>query len=160
MSAAHELTGMIDKLVTEKTFTMDALEAIQALKVKAEQLEAQNEKLTKDLTTAQANVKELTDKLSDAHSKNQEWNGREKAIVARELKMFENEKNAAVANAVSAAYRDALKTVFAPNVVRQSVMAYGQQTSNGMTYPTSDNRTTATADGYGEVEGQPVQTKL
>src|SRR5271168_5185000 len=95
-----ELSEMIDRIVNEKTFTMDALEAIQALKVKAEQLETQNEKLTRDLTTQTKTVSELSAKLNEALNTNIEWVKREQSIEARELKAFENEKRAAVAEAV------------------------------------------------------------
>jgi len=151
MSAANELTGMIEKLVTEKTFTMDALEAIQALKVKAGQLETQNEKLDREVASYKKNAEIDTNLRLSMKSDLDAWKAREASIVARELKMFENEKSAAVATAVSAAYLTSMKIVFAPNTVRESVQKFGSVAgSNGMSYPTSDTGTITRAEGYAD----------
>jgi peptidoglycan hydrolase CwlO-like protein len=155
MSNASNLTAMIDKLVTEKTFTMDALQAIQELKVKAEHLEDSNLKLEAQLKDSKAERSTLSNQLAMANGLVIDWKTREQELVKRELKVTEHEKTAAVANAVSAAYKDALKTVFAPNVVRQQVMTSRNYTNANGQY-TSDGGcdTTTTAEGY-ETPGIP-----
>lgn len=159
---SNELTEMIDRIVTEKTFTMDALEAIQALKVKAEQLEYRNASLTKDLSDSQVVRSRLTQQLSSVQIKLQTLEEHEQEVAAREAKVVEHEKRAAIAEAVSAAYKDALKIVFAPNVVRNTVQSYGSVNRDGTIVPTNETRTTTTAEGYDTsgYPGAPIQASL
>jgi chromosome segregation ATPase len=150
-----KLTAMIDQLVTEKTFTMDALQAIQEMKVKAEYLEAEHTKLERQLTDSKADRDSLSNQLTTAEGLLLGWKNREQELVKRELKVTEHEKRSAVAEAQASAYKDALKTVFAPNVVRQSVATSRSYTNpNGQYISDGGFDTTTTAEGY-ETPGIP-----
>jgi hypothetical protein len=166
MNASNELTSMFDKLVTEKTFSMDALEGIQALKRQAAQLEKQNEKLQEDLEVQRKHAATQSTRAIAAEQELKTWRDLEQSLMARELKVFENEKKAAVAEAVSNAYLTSMKIVFAPNTVRESVQKYGMVNGgNGMSVPTNDSGTVLRADGYSHPGDAPlphggIQTNL
>lgn len=116
-----ELTALIDKLVTEKTFSVDGVKAIEQLRQKAA---AQEEKIVRleanarDLTARNAAVESERNQLRETAAA---WTKREAELSAREAKAGEHEKKAAVAEAQAGAYMFALTTVFKPNSVREMV---------------------------------------
>jgi len=146
--AANPVLLAIDKAVEEKTFSLDALKAIQAIKEQAE-------KLGKDLKYAQSNLErskidtERERSAKDRAEKTvQEWEKRESDLKARETKVTELEKQAAVAMAVSAAQLNMFGMVFANRTLRENIMETASKpvpnNTPGM-YPTmmseSTNRT-------------------
>lgn len=118
---SSELITAIDRLVEEKTFNLDALEAIKDLRDKAsrleatvELLEAQNEKQHKDIANARKFNEELIAVREQQRDKIAE-------LEAREKQAFEAIFNAQKHEAVAEAYKDALRTVFRPHSVRETV---------------------------------------
>lgn len=116
-----ELTDMIDKMVAEKTFTLEGVEAIKKLRDRAAEQEGAITKLKELDEEHRRELARVRTELASAKEKNTYWAGREEAIAGREKVMSNVEKNGAVAEAVAAAYKDAMSIVFKPNMVRESV---------------------------------------
>jgi len=108
-----DLTTLIEKLVEEKTFSLDAVAAIQTIRQKAVDLEKQ---LSQALTSADA-YKDKLDAITFEHSR---LIARENSVIEREKKMVELEKAVAVSDAVRAAQKDMFDRMFANRVVRES----------------------------------------
>lgn len=138
-----ELITAIDRLVEEKTFNLDALEAIKDLRDKASRLEE-----TVKLLEAQGKKhKENTDKLiKENNDLMDSWNKQNAKVAELEARdkqaweaIYRAEKHAAVAEA----YKDALNTVFRPHAVRervtQNIPVAMQNGSNGYVNTTVSN---------------------
>lgn len=119
---SNELTTLIDKLVTEKTFSVDGVKAIEQLRQKAA---AQEDKIGL-LEIAAKELKRTYDMIEAdrqrLRGKEDTFIKREAELVAREAKVAEHEKTAAVAVAKADAFMFALTTVFKPNTVRETIM--------------------------------------
>lgn len=141
MSASDDLLGLIEKSIQERTFSLEALDAFRAAKSAAEKLTKEvadlkdsRNKLTADLAASQG-------REALSRSECSRWETREAEMQAREAKIFEHEKARAVAEAVAAANLMALKIVFAPNMIRESVF---KNTNRGNSvYDSSTGRTNA-----------------
>lgn len=116
-----ELTEAFEKLLVEKTFTADALEGIKKLKDKALELENNSKNLQEARFKAEQRVDELVALCAERLNELNAWKAREAALIEREKKVFENEKNAAVAQAESAAFKHSLGVVFAAPSMRREV---------------------------------------
>lgn len=160
MSTATEVSALIEKMLQEKTLSLDAMEGIQLLKKKAEAADTEITRL-KDVQAEFVKSKSLLEtKLDIAVTENTALKAAADSVKAREALVFKNELRAAVAEAQAVAYRDSMKIVFAPNVVRENIMKYGSTASNGMTFPTNEGGTVTRAEGYGEQEGNVPKTAL
>jgi chromosome segregation ATPase len=116
-----EITDLIEKLVKDKTFSLDAVKAVDELKQKFEAVERERDahkakleevdgKWQRDKSTLATRNEEITSLKSEVTALKAE---QEKAKVA----IYEAEMQRAVAYA----YKDALYTVFKPNAVREVV---------------------------------------
>lgn len=135
----NDLTTMIENVVREKTFSLDAVQAIEEIRKKAAKLEA-------DLETSRSETKNYGAQLSTAKAEIAEWSirssaidARDKAVAEREKKITELEKTSAVAAAESSILRGVVDKVFANRTVRESILtdqpvAY---TASGSTYPST-----------------------
>jgi regulator of replication initiation timing len=139
--ASKELTDMIDRLVTEKTFGLDALDSVKALKNKAERLE-------NELDLTQKRTNKLEGDIAAQIAENARLNleigkiaGREAAVKAREEKIHELETASAVARAESSVWERATRIVFAPNTVREKIVRNSGGGTNG---PNSEYRSHST----------------
>lgn len=122
MASTHELSEMIDALVREKTFSLDAIDAVKALRDKAKDLEQTIERRNGDLATVSKNAANMEREIGALKREIESLSKIHDGIAEREAKVVENEKLAAVAKAESAAYKHALETVFRPNTVRERVI--------------------------------------
>lgn len=120
---SNDLTKAIDKLVEEKTFNLEAVKAIYELRTKAVELEEAN-------ATARCLTEKLDKTLSDRTSEIAQLKNSLDQMKVREVELIKREVDAAKAIyiaerevAVAAAYRDAMKIVFAPNSTREKVIA-------------------------------------
>lgn len=116
-----DLTKYIDQLVTDKTFSLDGLAAIQNLRSKAEEQEKKIDRLVAAATTDQATISRITAERDALKSAEATLAARTEAVTAREAKIFEHEKTAATANASYSALQFAFQTVFRNTVTRESV---------------------------------------
>jgi regulator of replication initiation timing len=170
MAANDTLIQMIEGLVNEKTFSLDAVEAIKKLRDKAELLQTQLADLTKRNLEHIENNAKLTREKEELRDQLNTWKNRESELKKREDKMHELDIRTAVAQAKSEAYFDSMKVVFAPNIVRNSIQDFstrnnaqseydsrtGQSASRNDT--SNDNRTVtdSTVEGYAR-PGDPDQ---
>jgi chromosome segregation ATPase len=148
-NATTQLSNMIEELVQQKTFGLDALEAIRTLKTKAEALEESVKNKNEVIERLQAEARALNERLSHQGEQLTQISARELAVAKREAEIQKLEVAAAVAQAESRTFRHALGVVFAPNTVRESVQRFGSTVSNGMTFPTNEGGTTQHTQGYG-----------
>jgi hypothetical protein len=124
---SESLTDIIDRMVQERTFGLEGLEAVKLLKEKAtaqtsriETLERQVENGRTELGAQQARNSELSRQVMNFQT-------RETELVERERKIFDHEKTAAVATAQSAAYRDVVGMAFRNTTVREHVLSNNPQ---------------------------------
>lgn len=109
-----DLTKAIDKLLNEKTFTVEAVRGIEELRKRAERME-QELKGTTDLS---AKYEKESEKL---RSENAVLKAREAALAEREKKMTDLERTAAVEAAKTAVWSECFTKIFANRVVREHV---------------------------------------
>ena len=149
MSANQQLTELIDQLVAQKTLSLDALDGIKALKDRAVRMEAELrerdtnlENICKLRAIDQNIIKELRANVERVEE-------REHAVAQREAKVHQIELERAVATARASTFEQAMKIVFAPNMVRNAVQGFsGGQQQGGVYVSSNENRTTTTVDGY------------
>lgn len=143
------LVQMIETLVQEKTFSLDALEAIKALRDKAESLQRTLAETQTNLAAQRDLSASLTAERDAIRAELNLWKARETELEKRERSIFALELKAAVAEAKAEAWQTSMKITFAPNLVRNSVQSYGGRSNpNGGYDSTNDNRTHTVVDGY------------
>lgn len=139
MSDKNQLLNLIDDLVKQQTFSLDAIKAIDTLRAKAQSQEDElkkaadtNDRLHASMTdmyveidTLKNTIKRLSDD-NEALQKNKA--DADKAIFA-----------AIKEKAVADAYRDAMMIVFKPAVMRDSIARTVAVPMPGSTYPTMQN---------------------
>lgn len=140
----NDLTRAIDALVEQKTFSLDALEAIKALRDKAGELE-------KNAAAQATTITRLGEEVVEARRQNEAHlqrkgaiDKRETDVAARELKIGELEKSAAVTAAVSATWSACFDKLFANRIVRerlQTSVPIERQYPGGGNYVEQHHRT-------------------
>lgn len=117
----NDLLATIDKMVEQKTFGLDALDAINELRDKAEAL---NEKLAVERRNAERRAEDIRQRdarLTSLESKVAAMDLRETAVADREAKATELEKRVAVAEAKHMATVETAAMFLRNSVVRESV---------------------------------------
>lgn len=121
MSTELDIIEIVDKLIQEKTFSLDALSAIEELKEKAAELgnslsEAQDacNQYDSDLTKSESH-------LASASLDIEHWEKRESELKEREANVFLNERAKAVAQARAEVFDHCFKTVFANVTIRRNI---------------------------------------
>lgn len=140
--SSTELTNLIDKLVNEQTFSLQAVSAIKDLRDRAAQLEKDLESSRQAQTAQQEMLNKNGGAISAANAKIAEAEKREKDLLAREQKVTELEKKTAVAEAKHEAFMDAFKTVFRNVTIRENAhhsISRGHMHPNGYTQMTNDS---------------------
>ncbi len=130
-----ELTQLIDKMVHEKTFSMEGVEAVKALRDKAQDMEAELTRIKAGYEREKQQVSAWERKNGAAENRLKAWEAREQALQKRELTMTELEKAAAVARAKEETFRECVGLVFRNSTLRREM--FGQQ-------PIADNSGFAT----------------
>lgn len=145
--ASEALTALIDDLIREKTFSLEAVDAIKALRDKAKALED-------GLYVSRTDLEKERGKVTTLESEKSAWKARESAVASRdaavaerEKKITELEKSSAVAAAKSEIWSDAFHTIFKNTVVRRNVSSNVPLMASGSSYPT-----TASGSEFSEVE--------
>lgn len=138
----YQLLNQIDELVASKTFNLDALDGIKAikdnLKITLGELDAANEKLELRRTENRELMTQVAEK--DARISRLEKQIAEMRDAANDGKVARYE--AEMHKAVAGAWREAMQTVFKPNAVRETVQRQvarpveGHPGGNG-SYPTA-----------------------
>jgi hypothetical protein len=138
---ADDILKLIDKAVEEKTFSLEGLGAVQKIKEQAGVLQKRVEALEAELDRAKTFTSELRNVIVARDTEISVLKGRETAVAARELKMFELEKATAVAEAVRLTIDTMFTRMFANRQYRENIMdshskAIPPVPGSGMTYPT------------------------
>jgi chromosome segregation ATPase len=142
------LVQMIESLVQEQTFSLDAVEAIKALRDRAESVQQKLEETQQTLQKTRDQVTEVTAKAESLREELNAWKKREAELATRERNIFALEMKAAVAEAKADAYQTSMKITFAPNLVRNAVQSFGGSNQNGIYSPTNETSTRTLVDGY------------
>ena len=140
-----DIMKQIDKLVADKTFSLDALEGIKALKDEFVSLQALYDESIKAVEKARSSRDEANEKLRLAFIEIEALKAKvaaqEATTAQAQSALYESHKQAAVA----AAYKDAMQIVFRPTVVREAIYKNISST-NGMPM-TSENTTVTREEG-------------
>jgi hypothetical protein len=117
----NNLTTLINQLVEEKTFSLEAVEAIKEIRNKAEKLEIENVRLNEKIDTLIANNVDLAKRLRRSEESYNVASEKINFFEDQEKKakhaIYEAEKHKAVADA----FKEAMTIVFKPNSVRESI---------------------------------------
>jgi hypothetical protein len=124
---SESLTDIIDRMVQERTFGLEGLEAVKLLKEKATAQTSLIESLEKRLETSRTEYGTQAARLTEVNRQVMAFQTREAELVERERKIFDHEKTAAVATAQSAAYRDVVGMAFRNTTVREHVLSNNPQ---------------------------------
>jgi hypothetical protein len=162
MATNDTLVQMIETLVQEKTFSLDALEAIKVLRDKAVKLQEELDATKRMLESINAAREVLSTEKTHLLMQLDTWIKRESDLLARERNMFALEQRTAVAEAKADAFLMSMKITFAPNLVRNSLQDlstrsdnrtrtdYSHNINESSSQGTTENtsRTNTTVDGY------------
>lgn len=121
MTDRNDLTELIDKLITERTFSVEGVKAIEALRIKAEAQSAELKRKDDAIESNRKTISNLEAGLDSARTEIERINKDLADLRARESKIADHEKARAVAEATASAYKDAMQIVFKPNTVRETI---------------------------------------
>lgn len=121
MAATDELTKLIDNLVEQKTFGLDALGPIKDLRDKAATQESQLRASQREVQQNQNDLRARDVQIANLRAEVKDWTQRTAELENRERKVFDLEKASAVAMASSAVWSDAFHSIFKNTIVREGV---------------------------------------
>jgi peptidoglycan hydrolase CwlO-like protein len=119
--ATKELTAAIEKLVQEKTFSLDGVKAIEGIRAKAERLETQLDEAHENIRSKDKTIADFRADESARTVRDGKLNERETALAKREQNQTALELKAAVADAQSNTYREMFGTLFRNTTIREHV---------------------------------------
>lgn len=119
---SDKLTKLIDEIIEQKTFSLDALDSIKKLRDKAQEQESAL-KFKDEMLDAKKTI-ELTIRAEMAVQATQlaTWKTREDELKKRELTMTALEKSSAIADAKATSYIEFARLVFANRITREKVL--------------------------------------
>lgn len=117
-----ELTKIIDTMVMEKTFSMEAVKAIQALRNKAEEIENTNKDLVERVQAAQKSAEIRRQTLKDLQADIDTWRARVDELTTREKAVTAIERDKATANARAETFKECFALVFRNMEVRREMI--------------------------------------
>lgn len=117
----NTLTEAINQLVQEKTFSLDAVDAIKGLRDKAAALEnlcnTQNQQIA-DLGNTELRQ---TSRIGELQTEVANWKKREDELVQREKAAAEAIHEAKRQQAIADTFRESMGMIFRPNTVRETI---------------------------------------
>ena len=142
----EDILKLVDDLVIQGIFTVDAVEGINKIKTTVKEQEAQIEaykieserleKLCNEYKATAARDSSKITMLVEKIAKLEEQEEKAKKAI------YEAEKQQAVAGA----YKDAMQIVFRPNTVRETVARFGSSPQNGISTHYNDSATITRED--------------
>lgn len=117
----EDLTKLIDKMVEDKTSSLDAIGAVNALRETADELQKHLDSSGRSVEILKREKASLESHLRRALDAVEVWEGREAALQEAEGKCHANETARQVAEAKANTAMEMFKTVFKPAEVRRSV---------------------------------------
>ena len=133
------LTSMLEDVINDNSFTVQAMERMKAALTKAASLEADLAEVKRELEYVVGQKVEQAGIIAKLNGKLLKYQARENELVARENKMAVLEKDTAVAQAESRVYDKVFNTVFKNTTVRENMYGNTSAYSNGcyQSVPTS-----------------------
>lgn len=116
-----ELTDLVDRLVQERTFSLEAAGPIKDLRDKADALQKQVNSLRRELEEKKYEANRLEAKISGQKAEIEAWGKREADLRTREGRAADLEKALAVAEAKHQTVDLCFSRLFANRVVREHV---------------------------------------
>lgn len=138
MSAEQTLTAAIEAIIQEKTFSLDALTAIQAIKERAAKLEIRASSLDMSLKDERYKTTRLEVQLDGAEKKLTEWEKRSLDITSREATQNANAQALVAAQAELLGVKWMAEKFLANRQTREMAVGAapaGVATPGGSTYP-------------------------
>lgn len=115
------LLTVIDDMVRDKTFSLEAVQAIHMLRGKAADMEAKLKDALDDQNRLEERIRQYDHRhqtdLAELATLRQQYN----ALKTREAAMFELEKRVAVAEAVASTMRENMALIFKPLQIRRGI---------------------------------------
>ena len=125
MKNQTEIIKMIEKLVEEKTFSLEGAKAIAELKKLTEATQDMLKEYETKLEWNKKTIDELRAINSELNEQIKRYKDREKAIEDREKHANNNETRVAVAEAKHSALYDVFNTIFKNTIVREHIQKTG-----------------------------------
>ena len=151
MSTPQEqsLREALDALVQEKTFSLEGLKAIEGIRTKALDLEAQLERANVTIKNKGDEIADLTKQRDAALKTNSQWQAREQEIIKREVEANNAILSGAVNKAIAETWEKSCGLVFRNLEVRQAMFGTGtsvvtQPGGYSSTVPTNHSESTST----------------
>lgn len=113
---------VIEEMLNEKTFNLDAVEAIKSMKDQVKDLEDRKDSLELKFSDLQKTHISLIEQRDTAQTRLVEYEKRESELVEREKEMTRLECEVEKERAVAGAYRDSMSIVFKPHSLRETVL--------------------------------------
>lgn len=114
------LTKAIDEIVNEKTFTVEAVDAIKNLRDRAEILERNLEAAEKKGDLQDKVITDLNKSVDIFKTREAELTKREREVTEREKNMITLEKTTAVAEAKAGVWDECLKRLLGNRILREN----------------------------------------
>lgn len=119
---ADKLSDLIDDMVREKTFSLDALDAVKGLRDRAFVQDASIEKLTKTLADRDETIGKMRAQASELSAEITVLKARENSVAEREGKTRDLELKEAAATAKAQALDSVFGTIFRNVTVRETTV--------------------------------------
>lgn len=121
----NPILALIDRAVEEKTFSLDALTAVQKIKEQATKLDTDLKYARDSLKSQQHETEREASAKRRAEEVVKTWEAREAAIAVREAKVTELEKASAVAQAEARTFNSVFDRMFANRQFREMIIESG-----------------------------------
>jgi len=117
----YRLTAAIDELVQEKTFSLESVGAISALREKAKEMETKIENMQKTIDTTSEDMKKDGLTIEDLQNSLSKFRDRERLLIEREGKANALDRKYAVAVGQSEVYKECFGVVFRNTSIRKEM---------------------------------------
>lgn len=116
-----ELTDLVEKIVTEKTFSLEAAKQVEALKTSFEKTAADRDKISDILDQRNKQLDEKSKEITKLQATLDAIGKERDALKAEQEQAKKAIYEAALHQSVALAYKDAMQIVFRPNSVRETI---------------------------------------
>lgn len=137
MSELSEVSALFNKLLVEKTFSMEALEGIKVLRDKAVKLEEDLKKALYSRDQYERELQRATQQIQNNESKKDALAAREAVVSKRETDMTKLEINSMVASAKFEVMSQFTSLLLKNRQIREEAMGSTPMPAIGGGYPTS-----------------------
>lgn len=123
MAIPQELQEVVQRILIDKTLSVEALDAVKAIHVDNTKLNSTVVELRSTIENNNGRISALTTELGVFKNLEEQLKARETAVAAREKLMTDLEKKAAVADAISQTFDKCFDKVFRNATINKSVVS-------------------------------------